>query len=67
MTGDFAHEPLPPESRLGTVGLWCKLHGERPGEIVVEEDVSGSVPVDERELGRLLRKIEDGASDGIVE
>jgi hypothetical protein len=26
--GDFAHEPLPPRKELGTVGLWCKLHGE---------------------------------------
>jgi hypothetical protein len=28
VSGDFAHEPLPPRDRLGTVGLWCKLHGE---------------------------------------
>src|SRR5262249_36677222 len=26
--GDFSHEPLPPRQQLGTVGLWCKLHGE---------------------------------------
>ncbi len=25
---DFAHEPLPERKELGTVGLWCKLHGE---------------------------------------
>ena len=25
---DFAHEPLPQLSELGTVGLWCRLHGE---------------------------------------
>lgn len=25
---DFAHEPLPEESHLGTVGLWCALHGD---------------------------------------
>lgn len=25
---DFAHEPLPPRPALGTVGLWCALHGE---------------------------------------
>ncbi|MCC6508597.1 MAG: hypothetical protein IT423_05795 [Pirellulaceae bacterium] len=25
---DFAHEPLPPRATLGTVGLWCALHGE---------------------------------------
>jgi hypothetical protein len=26
--GDFAHEPLPPRAELGTVGMWCALHGE---------------------------------------
>ncbi|MGD9099701.1 MAG: hypothetical protein PVF45_04420 [Anaerolineae bacterium] len=26
--GDFAHEPLPPRRELGTIGLWCALHGE---------------------------------------
>lgn len=25
---DFAHEPLPQRDALGTVGLWCALHGE---------------------------------------
>ena len=25
---DFAHEPLLPRDRLGTVGLWCGLHGD---------------------------------------
>ena len=26
--GDFAHSPLPARGRLGTVGLWCGLHGQ---------------------------------------
>ena len=26
--GDFAHEPLGDRDQLGTVGLWCGLHGE---------------------------------------
>ena len=26
--GDFAHRPLAPRHELGTVGLWCALHGE---------------------------------------
>jgi hypothetical protein len=26
--GDFAHETLSPRRELGTVGLWCALHGE---------------------------------------
>lgn len=25
---DFAHHPLPPLKKLGTVGLWCALHGD---------------------------------------
>ena len=25
---DFAHQILPPRPKLGTIGLWCALHGE---------------------------------------
>ncbi len=28
VSGDFAHQALAPNHRYGTVGLWCKLHGE---------------------------------------
>jgi hypothetical protein len=28
ITGNFAHEPLDAGTSLGTVGLWCGLHGE---------------------------------------
>ena len=28
LSNDFAHEPLPHRQQLGTVGLWCALHGE---------------------------------------
>jgi hypothetical protein len=28
LLNDFAHDPLPPRDTLGTVGLWCGLHGE---------------------------------------
>jgi hypothetical protein len=28
LAGDFAHDPLPEREELGTVGLWCELHGE---------------------------------------
>jgi hypothetical protein len=28
VAGDFAHEPLAEREQLGTVGLWCELHGE---------------------------------------
>lgn len=28
LLGDFAHKPMPERKELGTVGLWCALHGE---------------------------------------
>ncbi len=28
MASDFTRQPLPPREELGTVGLWCALHGE---------------------------------------
>jgi hypothetical protein len=28
VAGDFAHTPLRPRQELGTLGLWCALHGE---------------------------------------
>ena len=28
LAGDFAHQPLAPSGTLGTIGLWCGLHGE---------------------------------------
>jgi hypothetical protein len=28
VTHDFAHDPLEDRQELGTVGLWCELHGE---------------------------------------
>ncbi|GMV24252.1 MAG: hypothetical protein AMXMBFR58_02830 [Phycisphaerae bacterium] len=28
LLGDFAHEGLEPREQLGTIGLWCALHGE---------------------------------------
>lgn len=28
IAGDIAHEPLPELKQLGTIGLWCALHGD---------------------------------------
>ncbi|MCE2983705.1 MAG: hypothetical protein LW832_09095 [Parachlamydia sp.] len=28
IAGDIAHEPLPALDQLGTIGLWCTLHGD---------------------------------------
>jgi DNA invertase Pin-like site-specific DNA recombinase len=48
----------------------CRRCAEREGlavELVVTEtDVSGAKPVDERELGELIRRVEDGLSAGII-
>lgn len=35
-------------------------------EVVSEEDVKGSTPIEERELGRLVGKVEEGRSGGLV-
>ena len=35
-------------------------------EVVSEEDVKGSTPIGELELGRLVRKVEEGGSGGLV-
>ncbi len=40
--------------------------GVELGEVVEEFDVSGAKPIDDRELGRLVRKIETGDSGGIL-
>lgn len=36
------------------------------GEVVTELDVSGATKVEERELGRLIGKVEAGESDGVI-
>jgi Resolvase, N terminal domain len=36
------------------------------GEVVSEQDVKGSTPIEERELGRLVRKVEEGGSGGLI-
>jgi DNA invertase Pin-like site-specific DNA recombinase len=41
-------------------------HGLKLGEIVTEEDVSGSKKAAQRELGRLIEKIENGRSAGLI-
>ena len=57
---------LSPKVQRDKITGWGKLHDTELGEIVVEEDVSGAKPVDERELGRLLRRVESGESHGII-
>jgi DNA invertase Pin-like site-specific DNA recombinase len=45
---------------------WIEQEGLEVGEVVTELDVSGKLSADDRELGRLIRKIENGESAGIA-
>src|SRR6266540_6572951 len=57
---------ISPKVQREKISGWAKLQDVEVGEIVVEEDVSGAKPVDNRELGRLLRRVEAGESRGII-
>jgi len=45
---------------------WAATHGVDVGEVVEDTDVSGSVAVADRGLERLIRKVEEGESEGIL-
>jgi DNA invertase Pin-like site-specific DNA recombinase len=55
-----------PSDQRAIIKRLAQEHGVRLGEIVQEEDVSGSKPVAERELGRLVQKVKDGQSGGLI-
>lgn len=57
---------ISPKVQRDKITGWAKLHEVDLGEVVIEEDVSGAKPVDERELGRLLGRVESGESQGII-
>lgn len=57
---------ISPKVQRDKITGWAKLQDVELGEVVAEEDVSGAKPVDERELGRLLRRVESGESQGII-
>ena len=58
---------ISPKVQREKITGWAKLHDVKLGEVVVEEDVSGAKPVDDRKLGALLRRIEAGRSaQGII-
>jgi DNA invertase Pin-like site-specific DNA recombinase len=45
---------------------WAEQHDLEIDEVPYDGNVSGAKPVEERELGRLIRKVEAGASEGIL-
>jgi len=57
---------ISPKVQREKIKGWAELHDVKLGEVVVEEDVSGARPVDDRELGTLLKRVESGQSAGIV-
>lgn len=61
--GETYHSP---EIQREAIERLALAHGIRLDEVVVEEDVSGAKTADERELGRLVAKVEAGVSGGLV-
>ncbi len=57
---------ISPTVQREKIAGWARLHDVALGEIVLEEDMSGARPVDQRQLGRLLARVESGLSSGLV-
>jgi site-specific DNA recombinase len=57
---------ISPAVQRETIERLAAYHGIELGEVVEELDVSGGTAIDERELGRLVRKIEAGESGGLL-
>lgn len=55
-----------PEEQEAAARTWCEGADVEVGEVVLEENVSGKLAADDRELGRLIQKVEAGESGGIV-
>jgi DNA invertase Pin-like site-specific DNA recombinase len=57
---------ISPDVQRETIQRLAVASGLRLGEVVEELDVSGGKKIDRRELGRLVRKVEAGESEGII-
>src|SRR5438034_9077602 len=66
VSGRTGESYISPKVQRDKITGWAKLHDVTLGQVVVEEDVSGAKPVEERQLGKLLRRVESGNSSGIV-
>jgi DNA invertase Pin-like site-specific DNA recombinase len=55
-----------PQEQEAAARAWAEREGIEVGEVVTELDVSGGIRADDRQLGRLIKKIEDGDSDGLI-
>jgi DNA invertase Pin-like site-specific DNA recombinase len=57
---------ISPTVQRETIERLALAKGLQLAEVVEELDVSGGKPIEERELGRLVRKVEQRESEGIV-
>jgi DNA invertase Pin-like site-specific DNA recombinase len=55
-----------PEEQEAAARAWCGRENVEVGEVVYEGNVSGGLAAEERQLGRLIERVEDGESGGIV-
>jgi site-specific DNA recombinase len=55
-----------PRDQREAVERLAAANGLELGEVIVEEDVSGAKRAEQRELDRLVRKVEAGESDGLL-
>ena len=55
-----------PEEQEAAARAWAEQAGVEVDEVVEELDVSGSLAADARELGRLIRRVEAGESEGVI-
>jgi DNA invertase Pin-like site-specific DNA recombinase len=55
-----------PEEQEAAARAWAEQAGVEVDEVVEELDVSGSLAADARELGRLIRRVETGESEGVI-
>jgi site-specific DNA recombinase len=57
---------ISPQVQREAIKRLARTHKLELGEIVEELDVSGGKKIDDRELGRLVRKVEERKSSGII-
>jgi site-specific DNA recombinase len=57
---------ISPDVQLDTIERLARANSLEIGEVVEEMDVSGSKRAEDRQLGRLVEKVESGESEGII-
>jgi len=55
-----------PSDQQAIIERLAREKGLTLGEIVAEEDTSGKTPIEQRQLGRLIKRVEDGDSAGLI-